>query len=94
MTPDIRHPDITVQLTGQGGNAFAILGRVARALRTAGVSPEAACHLGAGSAHYRHAKHGCTCCGHKKVSLWACLGVGMWLRLPLPGGCGLTHRIL
>jgi hypothetical protein len=32
-----RFPDIHVELTGKDGNAFAILGRVARALREAGV---------------------------------------------------------
>lgn len=33
---DPRHPDITVQLTGQDGNGFAIIGAVQRALRAAG----------------------------------------------------------
>ncbi len=33
---DIRHPDVVVQLTGEDGNAFAILGTVRRALRQAG----------------------------------------------------------
>jgi hypothetical protein len=32
------HPEVTVHLTGQDGNAFSILGRVQRALRQAGVS--------------------------------------------------------
>jgi hypothetical protein len=35
-----RHPDVQVQLTGQDGNAFAILGRTAAALRCAGVPPD------------------------------------------------------
>lgn len=35
-----RYPDITVQLTGEDGNAFAILGAVKRALGWGGVSPE------------------------------------------------------
>jgi hypothetical protein len=35
MTP--KYPDITVPLTGTDGNAFAVLGRVSRALRQAGV---------------------------------------------------------
>lgn len=35
-----RYPNITVQLTGNDGNAFAILGSVRRALRNAGVSDE------------------------------------------------------
>jgi hypothetical protein len=33
-----KYPDITVQLTHEDGNAYAILGRVNRALRQAGVS--------------------------------------------------------
>jgi hypothetical protein len=37
MTP--KYPDITVQLTNEDGNAFAVLGRVNRALRQAGISP-------------------------------------------------------
>ena len=32
-----RYPDICVQLSGQDGNAFAILGRTAGALRQAGL---------------------------------------------------------
>jgi len=39
-TTDIKHPEVQVELTGQDGNAFAILGRVQRAMRSAGV-PEA-----------------------------------------------------
>jgi len=35
-----RHPDVQVQLTGEDGNAFAILGRTAAALRHAGVPQE------------------------------------------------------
>jgi Domain of unknown function (DUF4314) len=35
-----RHPEVQVQLTGQDGNAFAILGRTAKALRQAGVPQE------------------------------------------------------
>jgi hypothetical protein len=38
MTP--KHPDITVQLTGTDGNAFAVLGKVRQALRQAGISTE------------------------------------------------------
>ena len=34
------HPEITVQLTGTDGNAFAVIGTVTRALRRAGVSKE------------------------------------------------------
>lgn len=36
MTP--KHPEITVTLTGQDGNAFAILGRCRAAARDAGLS--------------------------------------------------------
>jgi hypothetical protein len=35
-----RYPDVQVQLSGEDGNAFAILGRTAGALRAAGVSQE------------------------------------------------------
>ena len=37
---DIRYPEITVELIGHDGNAFAVLGRVQRELRRAGVSKE------------------------------------------------------
>jgi hypothetical protein len=33
---DIRYPEVVVQLTGEDGNAYAILGTVQRALRQAG----------------------------------------------------------
>jgi hypothetical protein len=33
-----RYPNLTVKLSGEDGNAFAILGRCRRALRNAGVS--------------------------------------------------------
>lgn len=33
-----KYPNITVQLSGQDGNAFNIIGRVSAALRRAGVS--------------------------------------------------------
>jgi len=39
---DIRHPDVVVQLTGEDGNAFAILGTVRRALHQAGHADDAA----------------------------------------------------
>lgn len=32
-----KYPDVIVELTGNDGNAFAVLGRVQRALRKAGV---------------------------------------------------------
>lgn len=35
-----KYPEVEVQLTGQDGNAFFILGRVSKALRRAGVSQE------------------------------------------------------
>jgi hypothetical protein len=35
-----RYPDVQVQLSGEDGNAFAILGRTASALRRAGVPKE------------------------------------------------------
>lgn len=35
-----KYPDITVQLTGQDGNAFFIVARISQALRRAGVPPE------------------------------------------------------
>ncbi len=38
MTP--KHPDITVTLTGQDGNAFAVLGRCREAARDAGLSED------------------------------------------------------
>lgn len=38
MTP--KYPDIIVTLTGQDGNAFAILGRCREAARDAGLSDE------------------------------------------------------
>jgi hypothetical protein len=37
---DVRYPDIEVQLTGTDGNAFAILGKVQRALCNEGVPDE------------------------------------------------------
>jgi len=35
-----KYPDITVTLVGTDGNAFAVLGKVSRALRQAGVSDD------------------------------------------------------
>ncbi len=34
---DVKYPDITVDLVGQDGNAFAIMGRCTLAMRRAGV---------------------------------------------------------
>lgn len=36
----VRYPEIRVRLVGEDGNAYAILGRVLRAMRRAGVSKE------------------------------------------------------
>jgi hypothetical protein len=35
-----KYPDVEVELVGQDGNAFLILGKVQKALRRAGVSEE------------------------------------------------------
>jgi len=35
-----KYPDVKVQLTGEDGNAFFILGRVKKAMRRAGLSKE------------------------------------------------------
>ena len=37
---DVKYPDIKVQLVGTDGNAYVIMGKVARALRAARVSAE------------------------------------------------------
>lgn len=37
---DVLYPKVSVQLSGEDGNAFAVLGRTMRALRNAGVSEE------------------------------------------------------
>lgn len=37
MATDVKYPEITVELTGGDGNAFAILGRMKRELRRGGV---------------------------------------------------------
>ena len=34
----VKYPEIVVQLSGEDGNAFFIIGRVSKALRRAGVS--------------------------------------------------------
>lgn len=38
MAGDVKYPAVEVQLTGEDGNAFAIMGAVAKALRRHGVS--------------------------------------------------------
>ena len=40
MTNEVKHPEIHVQLVGQDGNAFAIIGRCLSAMRQAGLSKE------------------------------------------------------
>jgi len=37
---EVKHPEITVQLCGRDGNAFAIIGAVRQALRRANVPAE------------------------------------------------------
>lgn len=37
---DVKYPNVEVQLTGEDGNAFAVMGAVSKALRQAGVSQE------------------------------------------------------
>jgi len=37
---DVKYPDVEVQLSGEDGNAFMILGRVSSALRRAGISKD------------------------------------------------------
>jgi hypothetical protein len=56
MEPDeIRHPDVEVQLTGQDGNAFAVLGAVRKALVDAGHQDEVEAFLAeATSGDYDH----------------------------------------
>ena len=40
MSTGVKYPNIKVQLTGNDGNAFAIMGAVQTALRRNGVPPE------------------------------------------------------
>jgi len=37
---DVKYPGIKVKLVGEDGNAFAILGKVRRALKEANISPD------------------------------------------------------
>ena len=37
---ETKYPDVEVQLVGEDGNAFAIMGRVMRALKDAGIPKE------------------------------------------------------
>jgi hypothetical protein len=36
----VKYPHVKVQLVGEDGNAYAILGRVSRAMRAAGIAKE------------------------------------------------------
>lgn len=40
MQTTVKYPEVNVSLVGEDGNAFAILGRVQKALRRAGVPKE------------------------------------------------------
>lgn len=53
---EVKHPEVTVQLTGEDGNAFFIMGRVMAAMRRAGVSKDEidAYHQEASSGNYDH----------------------------------------
>lgn len=37
MAQEVKYPNIKVQLSGEDGNAFVVIGRTTRALRRAGV---------------------------------------------------------
>lgn len=37
MADEIRYPEVEVQLTGNDGNAFAVMGAVSKALKSSGV---------------------------------------------------------
>ena len=37
---EVRYPQVKVELVGQDGNAFSIMGRVSRAMRRAGLTQE------------------------------------------------------
>ena len=52
----VKYPEIYVPLVGEDGNAYAILGRVSKALKRAGVSKEevAEFHAEATSGDYNH----------------------------------------
>lgn len=34
---DVKHPEVSVRLVGEDGNAFAIMGRVSKAMKAAGL---------------------------------------------------------
>ena len=37
MATDVKYPEVEVKLVGEDGNAFAIMGRVMKALKDAGI---------------------------------------------------------
>lgn len=43
--PEVKYPDVHVQLTGRDGNAFAVMGAVAKALRQAGYGDQADAYI-------------------------------------------------
>lgn len=53
---EVKYPEIEVELTGEDGNAYAILGAVRKALHRAGISVEeqSAFHKEATSGDYDH----------------------------------------
>ena len=36
---EVKHPQVTVQLTGEDGNAFLVMGKVTKAMKRAGCTP-------------------------------------------------------
>lgn len=40
MSKEVKHPEVVVQLTGEDGNAFFMVGRTQAALKRSGVSNE------------------------------------------------------
>lgn len=42
---EVKFPDVTVQLVGQDGNAFAVMGAVSKALKRAGHSDQVEAYM-------------------------------------------------
>jgi hypothetical protein len=59
MTLNVRHPEVTVQLAGSYGNAYAMLGKVVAALREAGHLDEDQFTTEATSGDYDHLLQTC-----------------------------------
>ena len=61
MTNTYKYPEVQVRLVGEDGNAFAILGRVQKALKRAGVDADEikAFHDEATSGDYNHLLRTC-----------------------------------